>query len=238
MNTNKFEELRKKYLDLTKEKIRTNAVRTEFVLQSFKVIKELENSTNLLCSKLREWYAYYYPELERTFRNNEEFLKKILENPQRKTSLGIDHIEKEDLDLILSFANNIELLMEQKKEVEQYLGKLLDDFCPNTKIIAGNSITCLMIEQAGSLKNLMQMPASTIQILGAEKALFRHMKGEGRSPKFGFLYGHELVKKSRDKKGKIAKLLADKISIAVKIDYFKGKFIGDKLRNEIEKKIK
>ncbi len=233
---NKFEDLRNKYLKLTKEKIRTNSTRVEFVLQSFKSIKEIENSINLLCSKLREWYASYYPELERNFRNNEEFSKKIVENPERKTLMGIEVYDQEDLTILITFAKNINYLFEHKKNLKKYLDKLLDDFCPNTKAIAGSAITCSMIEQAGSLKNLMEMPASTIQILGAEKALFRHLKGEGRSPKFGFLYGHELVKKSKDDKGKIAKLLAAKISIAAKIDYFKGKFIGDKLRKEVEEK--
>ncbi|MBI5065041.1 hypothetical protein HZA97_02285 [Candidatus Woesearchaeota archaeon] len=234
----KFQELRNKYLKSTKEKVRTTSFRGDFILQSFKSIKELENIINLLCSKLREWYACYYPELEKSARNNEEFLKKIIENPERKTSMGMEDCNKEDTSILITFAKNIKNLFEQKIELEKYLEKLLEDFCPNIRAIAGNTITCLMIEQMGSLKKLMGMPASTIQILGAEKALFRHLKGEGRSPKFGFLYGHELVKKSRDNKGKVAKLLADKISIAAKIDYFKGKFIGDKLRKEVEEKSK
>ena len=81
------------------------------------------------------------------------------------------------------------------------------------------------------------MPSSTIQLLGAEKALFRHMKTGARAPKFGFLHEHPLIAKNpKELHGKIARTLADKISIAVKVDYFKGKFIGDKLLKEVEGK--
>jgi len=83
------------------------------------------------------------------------------------------------------------------------------------------------------------MPASTIQILGAEKALFRHLKANKKSkpPKFGILIRHMLISSvGREDYGKVARALADKISIAVKVDYFKGKFIGDKLKEGLEKK--
>ncbi|MBI4918552.1 NOP58 family protein [archaeon] len=232
----KFEEIRKKYLRETREKLSKKDIGGELILQSFKSLKEVEQSINELCTKLREWYGYYYPELEHENKNNEEFVKKVLENPKRKISIGYELFKEKDVKQILIFAEQIQNLFNYKKKLEQYLDILIEESCPNTKVLAGSSITCLMLEQAGSLKNLMEMPSSTIQLLGAEKALFRHLKGEGKSPKFGFLYGHELVKRSKDK-GKIAKLLADKISIAIKIDYFKGKFIGDKLRKEIEKKL-
>ncbi len=231
----KFEEIRKKYLLKTREKLSTNDIRGDLILQTFKSLKELEKSINELCTKLREWYGHYNPELEHETKNNEEFVKKVLEKPKRKNSIGYKDFKEKDAQQIVIFAEQIQKLAKYKTDLEKYLGSLLEEICPNTKILAGNTIACLMLEQAGNLKNLMEMPSSTIQLLGAEKALFRHMKGEGKSPKFGFLYGHELVKKSKNK-GKTAKLIADKISIALKVDYFKGKFIGDKLRNEIEKK--
>jgi len=233
----KFEKLRKKYLELTKNRIRTASLGGEFILQSFKSIKEIEHSINLLCLKLREWYAYYYPEIEHEIRNNELFIEKVLENPKRKTSMGCEIIKEKDVNEMISLAKQIKNLLDYDKKLEQYLDNLLEEFCPNTKIIAGNKITCLMLEQAGNLKNLAEMPASTIQLLGAEKALFRHLSEGGKSPKFGFLYGHELVKKSKNK-GKTAKLIADKISISIKVDYFKGKFIGNELKKEIEKRLR
>ena len=85
------------------------------------------------------------------------------------------------------------------------------------------------------------LPASTIQILGAEKALFRHLKTKKKAkpPKYGILSRHILFDKAKRKDyGKVARALADKISIAVKLDYFKGKFLGDKLRKGLENKFK
>ena len=111
--------------------------------------------------------------------------------------------------------------------------------CPNMLEVAGVLISAKLLEHAGSLRRLMMMPASTIQILGAEKALFRHLKTgkKAKPPKYGILSQHPLIGKvKKEEYGKVARTLADKISIAVKVDYFKGKFIGDKLKEELEKK--
>ena len=107
--------------------------------------------------------------------------------------------------------------------------------------IAGITIAAKLISHAGSMKRLVEMPASTIQVLGAEKALFRHMRNKRRNlpPKHGIIHEHQLIQKSNSKMhGKAARALADKLSIAVKIDYFKGKFIGDKLKKELVDKFK
>ena len=91
---------------------------------------------------------------------------------------------------------------------------------------------------AGSLKHLSQIPASTVQLLGAEKALFRHMTTGAKCPKYGILFQHPYVSQAKKQvQGKIARLLADKISIAVKVDYFKGAFIGDTLKEQLKEKI-
>ena len=86
----------------------------------------------------------------------------------------------------------------------------------------------------GSLKRLIMLPSSTVQLLGAEEALFRHIKTGARCPKYGVLHDHPLVSRSKKKEsGKVARVLASKISIAARVDYAKGKFIGDKLMKEI-----
>jgi len=94
-----------------------------------------------------------------------------------------------------------------------------------------------LIALAGNLKKLVEFPSSTIQLLGAEKALFRHMRTGAKAPKHGIIHEHPIVSKAKEK-GKAARAVADKISLAVKVDYFKGKFIGDKLRKELEEKFK
>jgi len=87
------------------------------------------------------------------------------------------------------------------------------------------------------LKKLAEMPSSTIQLLGAEKALFRHMRTGAKVPKHGILIQHPLMAKTKKEiHGKVARALADKISIAAKVDYFKGKFVADKLKKMLEEK--
>jgi nucleolar protein 56 len=97
----------------------------------------------------------------------------------------------------------------------------MDELCPNIKAVCGTLLAAKLIEHAGSLKRLSEMPASTIQILGAEKALFRHMKTGAKPPRHGIIINHPLIAKASEKMhGKVARGLSDKISIASKIDYF------------------
>ena len=112
-------------------------------------------------------------------------------------------------------------------------------YCPNLLAVTGISLGAKLMSKAGSLKRLVLMPASTIQVLGAEKALFRHMKTGAKPPRHGIIIKHPLISSAKQKEhGKRARTLADKIAIAVKVDYFKGKFIGDKLNKSIQEKFK
>ena len=127
-----------------------------------------------------------------------------------------------------------------KQEQENYLTKIMEEFCPNITAISGALIGAKLIGYAGSLKRLALLPASTVQLLGAEKAFFRFLKDKGsRPPKYGVLFQHGLVAKvKKPERAKLVRMIADKVSIAAKVDYFKGKFVGDKLRKEIEEKFK
>ena len=121
----------------------------------------------------------------------------------------------------------------------KYLEKLMKRCCPNILEIAGTTIGAKLILIASGLKRLSGFPASTVQLLGAEKALFRHMTNKKfRPPKYGVIMQHQFIQSAKKQdKGKIARLLADKLSIAAKVDYFKGKFIGDKLKKEIKMRL-
>jgi len=153
-------------------------------------------------------------------------------------SMGAD-LPNPDLKPIISLAKEISSLFNLRIEQEKYLKSIMEKACPSMLAITGTTIGAKLICQAGSIKRLVEFPASTIQLLGAEKALFRHLKMKSKSPKYGFLHEHPLISKNRrELHGKIARTLADKISIAIKVDYFKGKFIGDKLKKEIEEKFK
>jgi nucleolar protein 56 len=103
--------------------------------------------------------------------------------------------------------------------------------------ITGGLIGAKLLEKAKSLKHLAMMPSSTIQLLGAETALFRHLRNKSiRPPKHGLIISHSFVMDAkRQDKGAAARKLAAKISIAARVDYFKGEFIGDILKEDLEK---
>ena len=96
-----------------------------------------------------------------------------------------------------------------------------------------------LIALAGGLEKLAKMPSSTVQLLGAEKALFRHLKGEGKSPKFGIIFSHTLIQNApKEMKGKVARLIAAKLSLAARIDNFSKEDRGEELREELDEQVK
>lgn len=233
-----FEKYYKLNLEETKQKLRDSVDFNDFIVQGIGNIDEINRVSNTLSRRLREWYELYNPEFSRKFQEHEEFVAKIVSGDDKKIkeSMGAA-LRKKDLDPILDLAKQISSLYSLKKKQEEYLEKVMQENCPNITTLAGALIGARMIAIAGDLKRLAMFPASTVQLLGAEKALFRHMKTGAKAPKYGVIHEHPFVIKNREK-GKAARALADKISIAAKIDYFKGEFIGDKLKKELEARFK
>ncbi|MCS7109448.1 MAG: hypothetical protein NZ903_01470, partial [Candidatus Micrarchaeota archaeon] len=149
-------------------------------------------------------------------------------------------LEEKDLDAIKIVAQQIIALEEIKKQLQQYEDELVREIAPNLVEVGGPRITAKLIAHVGSLEKLARLPASTIQVLGAEKALFKHLRRKTKPPKHGIIFQHTIVHSvPKNKRGKIARALATKLAIAAKIDVFgKGKFIGKELRVEFEKRVK
>jgi len=237
-----------KNLELTKLDVRNSVNEDNLIIQSIKSIGEIDKSISLLAKRLREWYDLYNPEFSRVTESHEAFVEAIIEkkkaellnkmNINNEESIGAE-LDQEDVEQINFLANQVHSLFQLRKNQLDYISTIMDDYSPNIKAVCDVNIAAKLIEHAGSLKRLSILPASTIQILGAEKALFRHMKTGAKPPRHGLIVGHSLMAKTPEKiHGKVARSLADKISIAAKVDYFKGKFIGDKLREELEEKFK
>ena len=207
--------------------------------------EEIGRNIASLSKRLREWYDLYCPEVSRANSDNEKFAsrimkyskKNLLEELEVKESLGSE-FKEEDVKPMLEIASRIHSLCESIKNLEEYASGLMEKLCPNIKAVCGTMIGAKLIEHAGSLKRLSEMPSSTIQILGAETALFRHLKTGARPPRHGLIVNHPLISQAPDRlHGKIARSVADKISIASKVDYFKGEFIGGKLKEQLENKV-
>lgn len=219
---------------------------------------------NIFGSRLREWYGVHFPELTDSLISDGKLFAGIVNKlglrkninsqilqeyfnmganyadeieERRQNSMG-SNLTNEQLNTIQNLSQKILSLIEFKENLENDLDNLLTSVAPNLKAIIGAQLTGKLISRAGSLKKLSQMPSSTIQVLGAEKALFRSLNKKNESPKHGIIFTWSHIRGSKLwQRGKISRLLAGKISICSKVDYFKGDFIGDKMSALLEKKI-
>ena len=248
-NKKYFSHFYKNNLELTKNSVKGSVNNDLLIIQAISSIEEIDRTLNLLTKRLREWYSLYNPEISNKVKDHEKFVVLIIKKTKtqllkelsvnEKDSIGADLKEK-DVSAILLLASQINNFYKLRGHYENYLKNLEKETCPNLATVAGVTLAAKLISHAGSLKRMAEMPASTLQILGAEKALFRHIKNKRNlPPKYGMLHEHQLIQKSKSKMhGKVARALADKASIAVRVDYFKGKFIGDKLKKELMEKFK
>lgn len=232
-------ELRLLNIRATADALRKSVKPDNLIIQAIDCIAEIDKAENMLVKRLREWHELYNPELSRSIADSVRFATAVCENQKKNDdSVGAELIGK-DIEQIQELAETIIRMHKLRDSNEKYIEQAMKGHMPNTLAVAGHLIGAKLVSQAGSLKHLSEVPASTVQILGAEKALFRHMKTGAKPPKYGILFQHQIVQKAgKTMQGKAARLLADKISIAAKIDYFKGEFIGDKLLAEVKRKLK
>ncbi|NIO22201.1 MAG: hypothetical protein GTN76_16110 [Candidatus Aenigmarchaeota archaeon] len=189
------------------------------------IIDDLDSSLNSLSERLREWYGMYSPETVRDVKSHEKFIEMLSKS-------------KEDENL-RKFSKNLQELYRTRDSLSKYLENACKQTIPNLSEVAGPLLASRLLSLAGGLEKIAKLPSSTIQLLGAEKALFRHLKGKGKPPKYGILFGHTLIQNApKPMKGKVARLIAAKISLAAKIDRFSDKNEGKKIRKDLEKRVK
>lgn len=158
-----------------------------------------------------------------------------------KTSMGMD-CSAVDMINIINFTQRMVKLAEFRKQLALYLTDKMAIVAPNLSTLIGDTVAARLISKAGSLTNLAKAPASTVQILGAEKALFRALKTKGNTPKYGLIYNSTFIGRAAAKnKGRISRYLANKCSIATRIDSFSDEpsnIYGEKLRDQVEERLK
>ncbi len=255
--------LHKVSIELAKMKVKkTVEKRDMLVAQAVLSVDDLDKSLNLYMSRIREWYGLHFPELDRLLEKHETYSRLVVnlgrkENftpesleqeglPNNKSkmiaevaaaSMGADVIE-EDLAQIQYMCSHVLELYRLRQNLENYVESVMDEVAPNIKAVAGSLLGGRLIALAGGLMNLAKLPASTMQILGAEKALFRSLKTKARPPKHGIIFQHPLIHDGkRWQRGKIARALAGKITIAARVDAFKGNYAGDDLKADLQKRV-
>ncbi len=219
------------------------------LIQAINSIEEIDESISKLIERIREWYALYFPEME-LIKNNETYIKLISENKNKENIIkaktdvfpeNMMDIEEDinpiDLEIMNNYANTIYELQKTRKNIINYIDNKMENIAPNLRILVGSSLGAKLISHAGGLKRLAIYPSSTVQIMGAEKALFRHLKSGDKPPKYGLIYQHPQIRGAKWwNRGKIARLLASKISQAARKDVFIGNF-NPEVGNEFLKKV-
>jgi len=250
-------------IELAKMKVKKTIERRDLlVAQAVQTVDDLDKSLNIFMSRLREWFGLHYPELDRLIDKHETYARLVvnlgtrenftaenLENeglPKNKAqsiakvavaSMGAD-ISDEDFSKIQDMCRKVLGLYGVRQSLEKYVDSVMEEVAPNTRTIGGSLLGARLLALAGGLLNLAKLPASTIQILGAEKALFRSLKTKARPPKHGIIFQHPFIHDGkRWQRGKIARALAGKLAIAARVDAFKGKYVGDKLKADLEKRL-
>jgi nucleolar protein 56 len=250
-------------MEIAKLKIKGAVEKRDLVVaQAIQTLDDLDRTVNLFMGRLREWYGVHFPELDRLVEKHETYARLVLNLGNREnfalealekedipkaraeqiftvaeTSMGAD-ISKTDLDQIVVLSKDVLDLYELRRSMENYLDKTMEEVAPNTKTIVGALLGARLIAIAGSLRNLALRPSSTIQVLGAEKALFRSLKTGARPPKHGLIFQHALLHDAkRWQRGKIARAVAGKLAIAARIDAFGGKYAGEALKADLDRRV-
>jgi nucleolar protein 56 len=218
-------------------------------------IDEIDKAINILVMRAREWYSFHHPTLSELVQDQDQFAqilkfccgkdnmtKTCLEKTGIPESImdqimntiagdiGADMSEI-DLAIIQNLAQTIDSLSNTRKELESYVATVMKRISPNITALVGPLIGARLISLAGSLKELARKPSSTIQVYGAEKALFRSLKTGADPPKHGIIYRVAEINSSPYwQRGKIARALAGKLSIASRIDAYADRDVGDSLR--------
>lgn len=233
------EEIIEYYERLAIEQIKQSSQEADkLLIQAINSVDDIDESISKLVERIRDWYTIYFPEMD-TIGNNESYIKlialsenreDIMENYKDQLSEDIDYssgadIDEDDLKMLKSFAESIYSLQKSRHELEIYIDSKMEAIAPNLRDLLGATLGAKLIAHIGSIKRLATYPASVIQIMGAEKAIFRHLKTGERPPKHGLIFQHPSVRGAKWwNRGKIARNLALKITLAVRKDVFSGEY--------------
>lgn len=213
---------------------------------------DIDKELNNYIMRSKEWYGWHFPELSKIVQDNIAYIKTVLAIGMRTNAVTTDlseilpeeieaqvkeiaeismgtEVAEEDMINIEALCRNALELHEYRSQLFEYLKNRMFAIAPNLTVLVGELVGARLISHAGSLLNLAKHPASTVQILGAEKALFRALKTKHDTPKYGLIYHAQLISQSNVKfKGKMSRMLAAKAALAIRVDA-----LGEESSNEL-----
>lgn len=214
------------------------------IVQAISLLDDLDKELNNMMMRMREWYGWHFPEMTKIITDNLAYARVVRTMGLRKSAKETDfsgilpedieeqlkdaaelsmgcEISEEDLLTVFHLADRVIELSEYRAKLYEYLKNRMEAIAPNLTLLVGELVGARLIAHAGNLVNLAKHPASTIQVLGAEKALFRALKTKKDTPKYGLIYHASLVGQSSAKnKGKMSRMLAAKAALALRYDAF------------------
>jgi nucleolar protein 56 len=233
------------------------------ISQSINALDEIDKISNTLGTRMREWYGLHFPELDNLLQNaityslivtgcgnrdniTKEFLETI-DIPENKVDIILEvskrsrggKITEQNLLIVQNIAQQVVSLSKIRKNLEEHIDNSMEEIAPNVKGLLTAAVGARLISKAGSLKRLSSLSASTIQILGAEKALFRTLKTGSNPPKHGILFQHPVIHSApKWQRGKMARAVAAKTAIASRLDiYGKNPEINQALSNKLNDRL-
>ncbi|KAJ2922518.1 hypothetical protein H1R20_g14590, partial [Candolleomyces eurysporus] len=212
------------------------------VVQAIALLDDLDKEINIYAMRVKEWYGWHFPEMAKIISDNVAYAK-IIRHMGFRTNASVtsfEHILPEDLELTLKAAAEISMgteisdsdiahihqlcdqvisISQYRSQLAEYLKNRMAAIAPNLTALVGELVGARLISHAGSLLSLAKYPASTVQILGAEKALFRALKTKHDTPKYGLIYHASLIGQAPPKlKGKMARMVATKAALSIRVD--------------------
>ncbi|KAH9281590.1 Nucleolar protein 56 [Echinococcus granulosus] len=254
----------------SRAKVKFNVNRDDnMVIQTISLLDQMDKDINTFSMRIKEWFSYHFPELAKIVPESTNYIKlvniirsredltedklgqieKVIHDHEKavailevaKTSMGFD-VTDQDVENLSSFAKIVQTFMERRAKAYDYLVNKLTGVAPNLNTLIGSQVAARLISHAGSLINLSKFPASTIQILGAEKALFRALRTRGRTPKYGLIFHSSYIgRAAKENKGRISRFLAAKCALATRIDCFSDilcDVYGQHLKKQVEDRLK
>lgn len=231
----------------SRNKVSTDINREDkHIIQSSALLETIDKNLNTFAMRIKEWYSWHFPELSKIVNDNLVFVRcanllgnrdtiqddivekldditgdgeisqKIVE--ASRASMG-QELSELDASSLMEFTARVMTQYKFRDELQEYLTDRMTAVAPNLTSLIGENVGAKLISKAGSLMSLAKYPASTIQILGAEKALFRALKTKGNTPKYGLLFNSTFISRANAKdKGRVSRFLANKCAIASRLD--------------------
>jgi len=250
-------------LETTSKKISEDSARLDKeLIAPVNAYESINGAINELMEKLQDLNDLFFPELRKVVRNPEKYVALLTEYPSKELLLSTKKKDdkrleiarevvkaaersigaftrKESEETIHEYARTIRALYKLKDKIIERITEIVEEIAPNLSEVAGPVLAAKLISKAGGLVELAKMPSSSVQVIGAEKALFRAIKEGSKPPKHGMIFQHPLVHNAPKKlRGKVARALASKIVIAARLDAFSGVDSSQKLKSELREKLK